>query len=515
MLATAVIFIGLVLANFYLLAVFLHSDSDVATPGSTYPAHYFTLPVKTVDLVLWPVLSGVVVVGGLTFLVGSAIQRAGFTFDAVTATLVVITVLTTMQAVFWFPIGISYSKLVLSITVIVGIFLITLAPAIWHMNVDVRTILLLLVSAASVGMTWIGVGRARAGGSMVGAIRPSLRVRQAKTDLPGFKSPFRAQVWYEWRHQGRVMPMVAILLFVIFLIPGYWKDTLTPVYWLSTPTGDTAMVSTFLSVYFPMIVVLIPVFAWVVGFGMKRSEVKRDDGSFHLFYSTRPLRDDTMVWAKLGVALKSTMVAWGLIALGCIPILFTAAGRYTNGATTDTAERLLNVLPTYLTPEMLAKGLVFFGVLFFLTWRNLVIGLWTELSGKLALRYLQPCVSAMIFVALVARPQNGNFGWVPYFLSTVVAVKLCIAITTGVELFRRRALRLPALGWIVTGYAATASLLAWAGHYLMVPSAQQPEMVAEGKTPVTSLTIILVCLIITPLARLLLPVWTLSNNRHR
>src|SRR5947207_11832717 len=50
--------IPLLLGLLYLMAVFAHPDADVAATRSGYPAYLLLLPVRTRDLVLWPMLSG-------------------------------------------------------------------------------------------------------------------------------------------------------------------------------------------------------------------------------------------------------------------------------------------------------------------------------------------------------------------------------------------------------------------------------------------------------------------------
>src|SRR5689334_6135331 len=50
--------IPLTFIGIYLIAVFVNPDADFATTTSGYPGYLFTLPVRTRDLALWPMLIG-------------------------------------------------------------------------------------------------------------------------------------------------------------------------------------------------------------------------------------------------------------------------------------------------------------------------------------------------------------------------------------------------------------------------------------------------------------------------
>lgn len=196
------LFVGLLVCSFYLTAVFLHSDSDVAIPGSTYPAHYFTLPVPTRDLVFWPVLTGIVVLGGSTFLLCLTAQYGGYPISAVETTVFMIALLTVLQAIFWSPVGISYSKLLLTIFAIGGLIALSYTPTLLGISSLTKCGLFVAISAGAVAITALGVARARRGESWI-SVRPRLKEAEMRTRLlkmlPPFRGPAQAQFWYEWR----------------------------------------------------------------------------------------------------------------------------------------------------------------------------------------------------------------------------------------------------------------------------------------------------------------------------
>lgn len=512
---SALIFLGYFVSGFYLLAVFLHSDSDVATPGSTYPSHYFTLPVRTADLVLWPVLIGLIVVGGTALLVGLAVRGAGYNYDYLTVALVMATTLTAMQAVFWFPFGIAYSKLILSILVIVGIFFIALSPGIWKTDATVQTGLFFATIAVSVGLTWLGVAKARMGQSLVGTVRPrnlTLRVRKLQ---PPFANPFKAQVWYEWRQQGKALPLITLGFLVLLLIPGFWGDTLSPISALASQGGGAPAVSTYLSVYFPVIIGAMALFSWAVGFGIKRTELRRNDGSFHLFFASRPLSDESLVWAKIMVALKSTFAAWAVLLATLIPLLFTPANHQYHGELAGPAGIALTVLPDYLTPEVLLKMLMGATILVFLTWRNFVIGFWTELSGNIVLRYAQPFLSVAAYVASINVPQRltQSAEWWTAVLAMVLGLKMLGTVLLTIGLRRKNLVADRSLGWIFAGYVVAVVVLGCCVCSLFVQPVEPGE--AARSTPLNPWNFILVTMIFVPIFRILLAVAALSRNRHR
>lgn len=517
-LPTLIFFVGFVITGFYLLAVFLHSDSDVATPGSTYPTHYFTLPVKTSELVLWPVLSGIAIVGGITFLVSFAIDKAHYDFNFVGATFVMVTLLTTMQAVFWFPVGIPYSKLVLSVSVITGLFFLGIAPSVWKIEVALQHKLYLAVIMASIAATWVGVAKARTGRSVIGAIRPNFSLIKSKVRSKAFPSPFQAQVWYEWRQQGKILPYIALTFIVIFLGVSLTNDTLSPLgYMYDQVTGTAPMASTFLSVYYPMILVLVGVFSWVVGFGMKRTEVKRNDGSFHLFFSTRPLSDENLVWAKFVVVAKSCAITWGLLLLSTLPLLAGPSAVYSREGTLTSPGSLIGILPNFITPQLALNALSIAVILYFFSCRNFIIGFWTELSGNSALRYLQPFASIILYALVASMPKDmqKDLTWLPWVLGSLVAAKYAFSGWLGLRLIREQTIGVRSLSWIITGHLVLLVIMGACAFNLLALPLQEQLRNPHPSNVFTALNIVLATLWYVPLTRILLAINSLSANRHR
>lgn len=510
------IFLGMIVAGFYLLAVFLHSDSDVATPGSTYPSRWFTLPVKTADLVLWPVLSGLLCMGGVSYLLGVALRASGFAFDSLLATLVVASLLTSMQAVFWFPIGIRYSKLVLAVLVATGIILITLSDVIWKTDHEVRAGMFLAVILGSIALTWIGVARARIGGSIVGEFSPRASVRLRESSEP-FRTPFQAQTWYEWRQHGWILPLIVFVFYLLFLIPIIWEDTSSPLHFLGKGPDSTVLaVPTYLLVYYTLVVFLMVAFAWVVGFGMKRTDVWRNDGSLHLFFATRPLTDEALVGAKFKVAFMSALAAWGVLVLGSLPLLLSPAGNMAGDVLVGQAGTILSELPKYLTAGTVVRILSILGILFFLTWRNLVIGFWTELSGNLTLRYLQPLASTVIYATLSFIPPRwtDTLTWLFLTMVCLVVTKYLLSSWVAIGLVRKGVMSLKSVGIALATHLLILALVGIAVHYATAP--MFAEVVGKNsQTDQIAATLPWLVLWYVPLTRVLLAVKVLSWNRHR
>lgn len=510
------VFLGFTIALFYLVAVFLHSDSDVATPGSTYPTYYFTLPVKTSELALWPVLGGIIFVGLLTFGVSFAIDKAHYSFNYIGATFVVVSLLTTMQAVFWYPIGIPYSKLVLSIAVIVGLFLLGFSRSIWGIGEGVQTGIYIAVISISVGIAWLGVVKARSGLSIFNLSNLHMSVGD-RLNLPPFSNPNSAQLWYEWRQQGRLFPGITLAFVLIFVAVSYTNDTLSPLDVLATSTEVMPTASTFLSVFYRMMIVLLPVFAWVVGFGMKRTELKRGDGSFHLYFATRPLADSSMVWAKFRVALKSTMWAWTFMVLATIPFLFTPAGRYVNGHSSGPEGMLYQILPEFLTPQILVMVLCGLLGFMFLSWRNLVVGLWTELSGNINLRYLQPFSSILIYIGVISLPSwvFKDMTWFAYLVVGLLVLKFALAIKVGFSMRTQGLLTNRQLVLNATYYVTCVLVLYGCACVVLGPTIAERQNAFSQELLWNHFNLLLVVLWWVPIVRILLATKMLSLNRHR
>ncbi len=519
---TAILFLGLFVGGVYLVAVFIHPDSDVASPGSTYPPHYFTLPVKTRDLVLWPVGAGIVCLGAWMLVIGVVMRKAGINYDPIAGALFVIALLTSMQAIFWTPLGIPYSKLVLTLIVIAGIWVISVGHPLFGFAEGERLVLFGAVILVSIVLTWIGVASARAGDIYRQVTRsedkPTERTRPVRV-LPAFRSAKAAQLWYEWRMQGKTLPILSLLLYVAFLIPLFWNDTLSPIYDLAGITRDitTPEIPTYLKTFLPALLFLMPVYGWAIGCGARKSDVRRSDRAFHLFFATRPTSDAELVWTKLRVAALSTLAAWGFLLIALLPLVFMEGGNSKPAFGIVAKAPMYAILAPYLQGWVVVKVLAVLFVAIFFTWRNFIIGFWTELSGSLFLRYAQPAVASILLVSAFTigiRFQGMTIlQSLPIVLGLMVAAKFALASIVAYRQGQSGLLSSSVLLRVGIGYILGVSLMGYAVYILLGQAIQMGDLNTSGSFYLQTFT--LLTLLCVPLARVLLAVSALSRNRHR
>jgi len=514
------IFAGLAVCGFYLTTVFVHSDSDVAIPGSTYPSHYFTLPVKTRDLVLWPVFAGILVLGGTTCLLTLAIRYAGYGINPIDATLFIVALLTVLQAIFWSPLGIPYSKMILTIAALVGLISLSFSSSLPGVSPAMKDGFFVAVVALAIAITGRGVARARMGDAWISVPTAETETETRNRPLkkrPPFETAADAQFWYEWRQQGKALPTMGFVFFFVFLIPYAFNDTLSPVPALGRPDSDIVpTVPTFLVAYYPMLIGLMALYGWAIGCGAKRTDLKRGDRTFHLFFGTRPMTDESLVWTKMKVAAASTALAWGLLLLACVPILFVNGGFYRQGESVGEMAPLYRVLAPYLTVGVVLRALAIVAIAAFMTWRNYVIGFWAELSGSLALRYAQPLVAAAIYIVLASSNslfRGEHLDWAIGGLVLLLAAKIVAAIGVATKQIQSGLVQRASMARAVVGYLGAVVFFEAAVLSLPEPIFAMSDF--GGKAGMVKTIYVLLVPLAVPIVRILLAVTMLSNNRHR
>jgi hypothetical protein len=181
-----------------------------------------------------------------------------------------------------------------------------------------------------------------------------------KTD---FASPAGAQFWFEWRRFGMILPLcvAGMLLFFIRPLSFYCRangeDTLRVLLWtLATPV----------------------ILGAIVGKGFSKPDFWSSELSCPAFNAVRPIASGEIIVVKMKVAALSTAISWGLVL---IFLGFWLPG-WAN------LESLNNIRIGFwmaynhsvLWQNVIAALIVVAAVL--CTWKCLVNGLWTGLSGN-------------------------------------------------------------------------------------------------------------------------------------
>lgn len=524
--------IGFVLAAFSylgLLGIFVSPDADVASMKSSYPAHLFVLPVKSSQLAMVPMIYGTVITWPLSFIVIMATRHGGAAIDIYWLPMLFTAIVAMLQAIFWFPLGLPYSKLILTLMLVPGLAtLLAIARAVWW---DEPTVCWVLagVIGLSYATAYVGVVKARRGDSK------EIRVERADTSIvreyrpkPAFASAAQAQRWFEWRQNGLILPVISTIAFGLLCSMLFWNDTLNPIYSFRTESAQGVVtiptVPTLLLVYYPTFLMLIPLAAWIIGCGAKRSAVKRGDQNLHLYYATRPLSNWALINAKLRITALSVLFTFGLLLVLSVPLLFVNGGYQTDYGRMDSGlAPLYQILAPHITWDMFGRLVAMLILLMFATWRNYVVGMWTEVSGKLWLRYAYPIGLILGISAWVAGlsyrqlPQVDRIYALPIAaVVTWIAVVIKLGLA-AVLLSKHKARGLLQPRQIATGamvYCVATAVVVGLMLYLTWPAKTQQPSDPDWETWFTVLSVGAVVLWI-PIARILAAPLSLATNRHR
>ena len=285
------------------------------------------------------------------------------------------------------------------------------------------------------------------------------------------------------------------------------------------------MVLPIIQAYAPLLVFIVPVISLIVGCGARRTDVKHSDRTFLLFFGARPMSDGGLVAQKLWIAMKSSLVAWGVILVQFLTMLPLKAGVWNmNGQVTVRQDStIFQMLLSYLTPEFVGQTLCFFFVIILFTWRNYVIGFWTELSGKTWLRYGYPIGSIALYFGTYVILSRRNFGeqhgptptqWVLIIwgVNALRAILAAILIRRQLHsgVLKPQTLRKSA----IFGSLLLGSLIAVVMFYTR---SNRAEMISSNFLSPFQITSYFVGLTVlwTPLVRILMATEMLHQNRHR
>lgn len=507
------------LSILYLAGIFIHPESDVVSARSSYPAHYFTLPVATRDLVLWPMAIGALFVGGGTLLVCATLKHAGAQIDVSWLPLMAAAILTTLQAILWFPLSVPYARLLLTMASIFALLMFGPGGTTWGIRDSQKPVLFLFAIAAAVCTALVGVNRARQGhgneAELIKSWSLGARVRQGRP----FSGAGASQLWYEWKMQGKYLPLAAGLMVSGMLILLHWEHDLSPLYQFRTSFAQRVPTApVLLSVYFPSVLMLIPLLSWIIGCGARRTDLKGSDRTFHLFYGTRPMADGSLVWAKLKCAGWSTVAAWGVVLLLSSLLLLQTCGYEAGAVALDEHGPLAKVVLPYLTREWVIRQVATVTVLMFLTWRNHIVAYWTELSGIRYLRAAYPV--ALIFgVALycVWAPNTRSSAVLDTMATVVhlvVIAKLLAAAALLVWIVGRKIV--PARELRAYFGIAAVSMVALTSASLIATAEWRADLASLGTIPVSFIGLVpWLAVLYVPMVRVELALLALAHSRHR
>lgn len=293
--------------------IFSHAEIGSRVKNSSFPGWMFTLPVRTSQLVAFPMLAGAAAMAVMWAVAAKLVFRpVGLDVPVWWPALCLAATLAWLQAIDWSPLGLL-NKAVLAVVVLAGVWGISFAVVEKYHVEDWRALPLLLFLPAAYAAAWAGVSRARHGASegrpgwqalleAVGSRLPERRM--------AFASPARAQLWFEWRRCGVLVPAV-LGGWMVFLA------ALTPLVGGDTFGGGCLMTSLY----------LIPVFSPLVGCVLGKPEVWSRQFRMSAYAAGRPLTSGTLAAARMLAAASGLWCGWALLAAGAA-LAFTVRGEW-------------------------------------------------------------------------------------------------------------------------------------------------------------------------------------------
>jgi hypothetical protein len=311
-----------------------------------------------------------------------------------------------------------------------------------------------------------------------------------------FASPHAAQFWLEWRASGLILPIIVSVLLLIVVLPASWR------------ARDDANATTLLllAALAAPIVLAIP-----VGIAFSKPTFWSEELGVPAFLAVRPLASSAIIAVKISVAAASTVGSW-LLILGFATIWLILWGN------PDALSLLaLQVWAFHGHSTAAVYGTAVSVVLagMFLTWRFLVIRLWSGMIGQRYFLLMSIVSIAILIVAGLAVDVSDAVAWLladtrrlaplVWAAAAVVVAKFWIAAFAWRN-EPARYLRVYMLIW----FAGTASFLALG---LIVSGMVRIYMPIDGAR-LQSL-VVLLALLAMPLARVGLAPSSLARNRHR
>jgi hypothetical protein len=491
--------IQFIIALIYVAAVFAHGfESQLEARESGFPARMFTLPVRTVALVGWPMLQGMAVVV-LMWLAWAwfVLRPCGIDVSLGSTALLAAALVAVLQALLWSPFGLPWVRVGVAVVVLPLLALAPLlGPAFGLGDSLLIGLYAALVPLAAVA-AYVGVSRSRHGAAP--DWRALFRWRRPVAGRPSrhrapFLSPARAQFWFERRRHLLPYPLA------VGALTGLYLALLLLLENAPLDRKNQLALGANMAAY-PLI--LAPFFGCFLG---RTGTAPGNPYRLSSFTATRPVHGTALVVARMKVAALATLAAWAIVVLAGAA-WFVASGSHQ--WLSQFRDRLFEAYP----PWRVGTTALLVGVgLLLVTWRLLVDNLWIGLLGRAWIVRGSLVVCGLVLPAafmvvgwLGEDPALRRRMWeaLPWWGVGVALVKLLLAAVVGRTLVRRRLAEPRALAKILAVW-----LVAVAGVFVLTwGSVFADEVPAILLVSGSVLSVPLVRLGAAPLA--------LEWNRHR
>lgn len=475
----------------YLLAVFTYGLSgDLAARQSMYPARMFTLPLSNAALTGWPMLYGALAMVALWALTRwLSLWPSQLSIPLVWPATLAASLVMWTQALVWMPYGIRGLRVVAAVLVLCAIDAIVLLA----LEFKAPEWKIVAITAPQLPIAY-AVGRAAVARARRGVV-PDWRLPAFASQRPGGVrerwSAARAQSWYEWRRNGRSLPVwVAIILPLELLL-----------LWVAGTATNLVIVIMLGALLTPVVVA-----TFAAASVSKTGGSASDAYALASFVATRPCTDAQLLAAKLRMTIRSTLSAWALVLLA-IP-----AGVLWSGTWRTLLDWLRSVAANIGTPRaVVLLGVIVAGMVL-ATWKQLVQSLCFGLTGND--RLIRTNVFGSLILASVVGPLaiwivNGDrvgvvWSAMPIVLAALVCAKMLAAGWVAARLTRAR------------GPLDEQTLIVGAGCWTLAVLGVYAMLAWLTDTPhIPRYLVMEMAILFVPLARLSAAPLALARNRHR
>jgi len=478
----------------YFIAVFSFGlNGDLAARQSIFPSRLFTLPVSSAELARWPMVYGLAAMSMLWVIARiAAWWPLALDLPIVWPGMMMAVVLAWTQVFMWMPYGFRGLRVALAVTVLIALDTLVILA----INYKTSEAALVAFLAPQLPLAYfcacLVVARARRGVVPDWHMFSRARRDEAATSLSPFRSMAAAQVWFEWRRNGRSLPVLVALvlpfeLFMLFVggfgSAGFVFEVLIAV--LFTPIAMAGFTAATVS---------------------KANPFARDPYGVTPFTATKPITSVALIAAKLKMAMWSTFAAWVLI------LLFIPIGFSWSGADAVLIEWWRSFVDQVGMPRAVVAAVLVLGGLMLGTWMMLVQSLFVGLAGRewliktsgfAGLVFLM--VIGPIFESIVE--STAALRWLWNYWGLFPAILVVLKVTAAIVIARRlsrsgligdRAIVAGAASWAASVFVLYGVFVWWADTSLL------PRYL-----------FLLIAILAVPLVRISAAPLALDWNRHR
>ena len=479
----------------HLVGVFSYGfEADLAKKESGYPPRDFVLPVSNWTLTCWPAIGGAAALLISWLILAAGVWRpCGYETPLWWPGAAAAALLGMSQAIGWTPFSHHWLRFVVAI-VTCGTITAVGAAAAGLFDADERLLLggFAAVWTLFVAAAYVGVGRSRRGEpvSWRWLDRIGSRFATSRRAARGaFRSPLRAQLWFEMRRHGWMLPTFLATILVCFV----------PI--LLVPNGQALPAWKILA----MIASLPPLLAGIVALGFGKSDAVQRGTVMPQFMATRPISCARFIAAKMLAAALSVLISCGLVLVVLLPWLLRSG-------TQQSLSILWQGVPTWKVVTMGTLAVVYW-VAF--TWRQLAGSIWVALTGRDCVGvvnsfafslFLMAAAAVGVWLSLYPESYQKLLVFVPWCMAVMLIAKIAAGSWCAQQLMLRGLLSPHTVGLLLAVWCAAVAISCGVIFWLTP---------GDLWARVSLVQVVCGVVLTAPFARLAGTPLALSFNRHR